>query len=54
MLKSFQQRCCQRSNVFEPIRSCAKQNYGQRESRQILLSRNHSIDGHKHIKLLLG
>jgi hypothetical protein len=54
MLKLFQQRCCQRSNVFESICQCAKQDHGERESRQILLDRNLSIDGHEDIKLLLG
>ncbi len=54
MLKLFQQRCCQRSNVFESICRCAKQDNGQRESRQILLRRNPPIDGHEDIKLLLG
>ncbi len=54
MLKLFQQRCCQRSNMFEPICQCAKQDHGERESCQILLIRNLSIDGHEHIKLLLG
>ena len=54
MLKLFQQRCCQRSNVFEPICRCAKQDDGERESRQILLIRNLPIDGHEHIELLFG
>ena len=54
MLKLFQQRCCQRPNVFEPICLCAKQDDGERESCQILLIRNLSIDGHEHIKLLRG
>ena len=54
MLKLFQQRCCQRSNVFEPICRCAKQDNGERESCQILLIRNLSIDSHEDIKLPLG
>ena len=54
MLKLFQQRCCQRPNVFKPICLCPKQDDGERESCQILLNRDLSIDRDEHIKLLRG
>ena len=54
MLKLIQQRSRQWPNVFQPICARAKQNYGERESRQVLFNGDLSIHGHEHIKLLLG
>lgn len=54
MLKLFQQCCTQGSNVFEPVCLCAQQDNGERESCQILLDCDLSIDGDEDIKLLLG